>query len=173
MSTESQRCTFPVYSGVCGKSTISGTKYCNATCPTEHGCVYVYTQGRNKGETCCMPIVPGTEFCSQCPRKIGYKLQQSPLFRRAFKEWGLVVLKEGLYLSTKYEFMLSYVGSQFHLECVSPRPDCETDFIVHVDNDNKIVDAEVKVNRSINYPIYRPPTDKEKEIARQLGIIVN
>ena len=37
--------------------------------PNATPCVYVFTRGKNKGETCGNPSVPGTNLCSACSTK--------------------------------------------------------------------------------------------------------
>ena len=116
-----------------------------------HDCVYVWSRGRLRGNECGRPVIAETDFCGQCRCKVFFIQQQNPLFRCAVKEWNLTKIKDDIYFTPKYAFMLQY-DDNFHLQSVCIRLEDRTE------DDTSI---------------YREPTEKEKQTACELGILVN
>jgi hypothetical protein len=57
----------PLKGAVASKPRASSSK--NIVDPNATPCVYVFTRGKNKGETCGQPSVPGTNLCPTCSTK--------------------------------------------------------------------------------------------------------
>lgn len=134
-------------------------------------CVYISSRGIRKGTECENSVELGTQFCKMCRSKVFYDEQQYPFFRHALKEWDISKYKDDLYLSTKYYFILKFDQGTFSLVSICPPPDEIVYHGLDLTNSNQYVISES--HRNPNNPMFRPPTEDEKQKARVLGILAD